>query len=74
MNTVTVKSYTRQKPQKPEVYISKHEQLRAEVAAMARVNKMRDKIGYKRRQSGNETMLGLAVRKFDEFLVEKGIL
>jgi hypothetical protein len=46
MNTVTVKAYTRQKPQKPEVYISKHEQLRAEVAAMARVNEFRDSIGY----------------------------
>lgn len=74
MRTTMVKAHPRRLPQKDPTYISKHEQLRAEVAAMARVNEFRDEIGYKRRPSENETLFGLAVRKLDEFLAEKGIL
>lgn len=46
MSTVTVKAHTRRKPAKPEIYRRTHEQLRAEVLAMKRVNEYRDEIGY----------------------------
>jgi hypothetical protein len=41
-----VRAHDRKKPSKPPEYISKHEQLRAEVAAAKRVNDFRDEIHY----------------------------
>lgn len=45
-STSFVKAHPRKKPGKSPEYISKHEQLRAELAAQARGNSFRDRIGY----------------------------
>lgn len=47
MTTVSVRSHERKRPEKPQVYIDKHEQLRNEVAAaMKPFNEFRDEIHY----------------------------
>jgi hypothetical protein len=56
---IQVKSHERKKPSKPPEYISKHEQLRAEVAAMGQVNEFRDVISY---QPGTNALLLIAGR------------
>lgn len=56
---IQVKAHERKKPSKPPEYISKHEQLRAEVAAMGQVNEFRDEIGY---QPGTNALLLIAGR------------
>ena len=43
-----VRAHERTKPSKPPEYISKHEQLRAEVAAMGQVNEFRDEEAWKK--------------------------
>lgn len=56
-STTTVRAHTRRKPSKPPEYIETHQRLRAEVAAMGRVNEFRDQIGY---QSGPNALLLIA--------------
>ncbi len=56
-STTTVRAHTRRKPSKPPEYIDIHQRLRAEVAAMGRVNEFREAINY---QPGQSALLLIA--------------